>query len=36
MPPLWQYFLWLRKEAVESILDPKGRESRTPHGLSPA
>jgi hypothetical protein len=30
MPPLWQYFVTLRKEADESIPDPKGRESRTP------
>jgi len=37
MPPLWQYFLPLRKaKAVESIPAPKGRGSRTPCGFSPA
>jgi len=37
MPPLWHYFLPLRKaKAVESIPAPKGRESRTPQTFSPA
>jgi hypothetical protein len=34
MPPLWQYFLPLRKMAEESIPDTKGRESWTPKHFS--